>query len=187
MALWWLNRGPVGGVLGASISVLASTFLPPTHPLEVSLSTSLASSSQCIKCIILSHLALPSRTVPCSHKPHTAQRHTNTQTHAQRHLVSEIRNLQHQRVRLLSPCYLAWTTWPWVQRGMREWKRSGNKSRTGEKERSGAKRKEKKGNVIKLQKMKRWKRKRDRWGQRGGEKKAEGHREIKKKGGGGSS
>lgn len=31
--------------------------------------------------------------------------------------------------------------------------------------------------------MKRWKRKRDRWGQRGGEKKAEGHREIKKRGG----
>lgn len=151
MALWWLNRGPVGGVLGASISVLASTFLPPTHPLEVSLSTSLASSSQCIKCIILSHLALPSRTVPCSHKPHTAQRHTNTQTHAQRHLVSEIRNLQHQRVRLLSPCYLAWTTWPWVQRGMREWKRrSGNKSRTGEKERSGAKRKGKKGKCDKV-------------------------------------
>ncbi len=49
--------------------------------------------------------------------------HKHTQTlsaHARQHLVSEIRNLRHQRVRLLSPCYLAWTTWPRVKRGARE-------------------------------------------------------------------
>ena len=71
-ARWWLNWGPVGGVLGASSSFLASTFLPPTLPLEVSPSTPLSPhffllSSQCIKCIILSHLALPSRTAPGAH------------------------------------------------------------------------------------------------------------------------
>lgn len=107
----------------------------PSLPLEVSPSSSfphffLLLSSQCIKCIILSHLAVPSRTAPLL-PTHTLR------AHARHHFVSETRNLWHQRVRLLSPCYLAWTTWPRVQRGARErgeeWEHSGR----GERESSG--------------------------------------------------
>lgn len=92
-AVWWLSGGPVGGVLGASSSVPASTFCPPSlsHPpsgrslsfLSVSPSSPLPHffllSSQCIKCIILSHLALPSRTAP---RWHSARAHTQMHLHA---------------------------------------------------------------------------------------------------------
>lgn len=80
IALWWLNRGPVGGVLGASSSVLASTFLPPTLPLEVSLSAPFPHFFLTVYQVhhpltprfALENSALRSQT-------HSAQRHTNTE------------------------------------------------------------------------------------------------------------
>lgn len=124
-ALWWLNSGPVGGVLSASSSILASTSLPPSRSLSLHSFPSLLPPLLTVYQVhhpLTPHFALEN-SAPLAH----------TQTlsaHARQHLVSEIRNLRHQRVRLLSPCYLAWSTWPRVQRGARE-QRGGVETRVG--------------------------------------------------------
>lgn len=95
--------------------------LPPSQwkspPPFLSLTSS--SSPHSVSSASSSHTSL----CPREQRPAHTHRHTLAQTpsaQARRHLVSEIRNLRHQRVRLLSPRYLAWTTWPRVRRGARE-------------------------------------------------------------------
>lgn len=102
MVIWWLNWGPVGGVLSANSSVLSSASLPPCDSL------SLCSSPSLLPPLLAAYQVHHPLTPRSALENNT----TNTHAHCTQHLISEIRNSRHQSVRLLSPCYLAGTTWP---------------------------------------------------------------------------